>query len=58
MTAENINRYFPLADGFIVGSTFREGGQFLGKLERKRLDTFMAVFRRLRGKGTKAGRKP
>jgi membrane complex biogenesis BtpA family protein len=49
MTAENIKRYFPLADGFIVGSTFREGGQFLGILERKRLDAFMAVFRRLRG---------
>ncbi|MEY2428451.1 MAG: uncharacterized protein QOJ40_1336 [Verrucomicrobiota bacterium] len=49
MTAENIKRYFPLADGFIVGSTFRQDGQFLGILERKRLDAFMAVFRRLRG---------
>lgn len=48
MTPENIKRYFPLADGFIVGSTFREAGQFLGSLERKRLDAFMKVFRSLR----------
>ena len=50
MTPENIKTYYPLADGFIVGSTFREGGQFLGSLEPKRLETFMKVFRRLRGK--------
>ena len=45
MTAPNIKTYFPLADGFIVGSTFREGGQFLGTLEPKRLEAFMKVFR-------------
>src|SRR3954469_703399 len=33
LTPENIKTYFDLADGFIVGSTFREKGQFLGKLE-------------------------
>jgi len=47
ITAQNLKTYFPLADGFIVGSTFREGGRFLGMLERKRLDEFMKIFRSL-----------
>jgi membrane complex biogenesis BtpA family protein len=45
LTPDNIKGYLPLADGFIVGSTFREGGQFLGKLDHKRLDQFMRAFR-------------
>jgi uncharacterized protein len=48
MTARNIRSYFNLADGFIVGSTFREEGKFLGKLDRKRLNSFMKVFRGLK----------
>lgn len=48
LTPTNIARYYPLADGFIVGSTFRENGGFLGKLERRRLNEFMAAFRALR----------
>jgi membrane complex biogenesis BtpA family protein len=44
MTPENIGEYFPLADGFIVGSCFRKGGKFLEKLEPERLDTFMKAF--------------
>jgi predicted TIM-barrel enzyme len=48
MTTANIKTYFPLADGFIVGSTFRQSGQFLAPLEPKRLDAFMKVFRKLR----------
>ena len=48
MDPKNIKRYYPLADGFIVGSTFREGGRFLGRLEPKRLAAFMKVFRQLR----------
>jgi membrane complex biogenesis BtpA family protein len=52
MTAENIGRYFPLADGFIVGSTFRRNGQFLGELDPERLGRFMSVFRGLRAAGT------
>lgn len=47
MTPENIATYYGLANGFIVGSTFREEGKFLGALDPKRLDTFMKVFRRL-----------
>ena len=45
MTRENIGSYFPLADGFIVGSTFRKEGSFLETLDRRRLDSFMKVFR-------------
>jgi membrane complex biogenesis BtpA family protein len=45
MTAVNIKKYLPLADGFIVGSTFRADGNFLGPLERGRLVTFMKRFR-------------
>jgi uncharacterized protein len=48
MTPQNIRSYFKLADGFIVGSTFREQGRFLGQLDRKRLDSFMKVFRALK----------
>src|SRR5258708_1359643 len=48
LTPQNLKTYFPIADGFIVGSTFRKDGQFLGVLERKRLDGFMKVFRGLR----------
>jgi membrane complex biogenesis BtpA family protein len=48
MTPENIRTYYPLADGFIVGSTFREAGRFLGALEPERLGVFMQVFRQLR----------
>ncbi len=47
MTAENIGRYYAHADGFIVGSTFRESGAFLGRLERGRFEAFMSVFREL-----------
>jgi membrane complex biogenesis BtpA family protein len=50
LTPNNIRSYFGLADGFIVGSTFRENGQFLGALEPARLRRFMKVFRALRGR--------
>ena len=44
MTAENIQDYLPLADGFIVGSYFRKDGKFLEKLEPERLNKFMKIF--------------
>ena len=50
MTLQNIRTYFPLADGFIVGSTFREGGLFLGSLQPRRLAGFMKVFASLSGR--------
>jgi membrane complex biogenesis BtpA family protein len=51
MTPQNIKTYFPLADGFIVGSTFRQDGRFLGALDPSRLAAFMKVFNRLKGGG-------
>ena len=50
MTSANIRTYYPLGNGFIVGSTFRQGGRFLGALEPGRLAAFMQTFRRLRGR--------
>ena len=50
LTSDNLKAYFPLADGFIVGSTFREGGDFLSPLDPERLTRFMEVLRALRGK--------
>jgi len=47
MTAKNIRSYLPLADGFIIGSTFRTDGNFLGELDPKRLAAFMKVYRAL-----------
>ena len=44
MTAENIQEYLSLADGFIVGSYFRRGGKFLETLDPERLHQFMDVF--------------
>ena len=44
MTAENIQEYLPLADGFIVGSYFRKDGKFLETLEPERLNKFMKAF--------------
>ncbi len=48
MAPENIETYYPLVDGFIVGSTFRQDGKFLGKLDPQRLAAFMKCFRKLR----------
>jgi hypothetical protein len=44
MSAENIQEYLPLADGFIVGSYFRKDGKFLENLDPERLNTFMKAF--------------
>ena len=44
MTPKNIATYLPLADIFIVGSTLREGGEFLGKLDPARLEKFTKAF--------------
>jgi len=45
MTPENIRVYYPRVHGFIVGSTFREEGDFLAPLDPKRLAAFMSAFR-------------
>ena len=55
LTPENIARYLPWADAFIVGSTLRKNGEFLGRLDPDRLARFVSAFRgareRLDGRG-------
>ena len=48
ITADNLAGFLPAADGFIVGSTFREKGAFLGALAPDRLRRFMDTFRKQR----------
>lgn len=45
MTPENIASYLPHADGFIVGSCLRVGGEYLGRLDPARLKVFVEAFR-------------
>jgi membrane complex biogenesis BtpA family protein len=46
MTPENIEDFYPVADGFIVGSTLRGNGDFLGELDPERLKKFTEAFRK------------
>ncbi|MBN2069507.1 MAG: BtpA/SgcQ family protein [Opitutales bacterium] len=48
MTQENIQDYIALADGFIVGSTFRKNGEFLETLDPGRLNCFVDKFTSMR----------
>jgi uncharacterized protein len=48
MTPQNISRYMPWADGFIVGSILREDGKFLGRLDPQRLRAFVSAFHEAR----------
>lgn len=48
MDKDNIEQYLPHADGFIVGSTFRNQGEFLEEIEPTRLYEFMERFHQLR----------
>ena len=48
MTSQNISRYMPWADGFIVGSILREEGRFLGQLDPRRLKAFVSAFQEAR----------
>ena len=48
ITKDNLAEYMPLADYFIVGSTFRTDGKFLERLEPDRLHEFMETFNSLR----------
>lgn len=44
MTAENVDELVPMADAFIVGSTFRDHGEYLEKLNPDRLAHFVEAF--------------
>lgn len=49
MSVENVAALVPLADGFIVGSTFRKDGQYLEQLEPVRLARFVEAFHLVSG---------
>lgn len=50
ITPQNLARYFARADGMIVGSAFRQNGQFLGRVDVQRVEGFMREWRRCREK--------
>jgi membrane complex biogenesis BtpA family protein len=45
VTAGNLGAFFPVADGFIVGSAFKQGGVWSAGLDPARLDRFMETYR-------------
>ncbi len=49
VTAANLESFFPAADGFIVGSEFKQGGNWANTVDAKRVERFMAVHRKLKG---------
>lgn len=46
ITAENLPRYFALADGFIVGSAFKRDGRWDQPVDRQRVERFMTAHAR------------
>jgi membrane complex biogenesis BtpA family protein len=48
VTAANLEQFFMTADGFIVGSEFKCGGQWAKTVDPKRVEKFMASHRRLK----------
>ncbi len=48
ITACNLEQYWPLADGFIVGSHFKEDGHWANPISPKRLDDFVGIVKSLR----------
>jgi len=43
----NLKEFFPAADGFIVGSEFKEKGKWAGVVDAKRVKRFMAEYNRM-----------
>jgi uncharacterized protein len=46
--ADNIADFYPVADGFIVGSFFKQDGHWAGPVAPRRVEAFMKVVRGLR----------
>lgn len=44
VSAENIGDFYSLADGFIIGSSFRKDGRFSGEVDERRVEEFMKIF--------------
>lgn len=49
ITHKNLESYFRLADGFIVGSEFKEDGKWFNPLDEERVARFMSRHRKLAG---------
>ncbi len=47
--AGNISEFYPLADGFIIGSHFKAAGNWLNPVDPHRVTHFMQVIKSLRG---------
>ena len=48
LTAENIKKYFPVADAFIIGSYFKHGGDWKNKVDADRVLALMNKINNLR----------
>lgn len=57
ITAENVSEFYETADGFIVGSYFKEGGLWSNTVERARVERLTNAVRELRARGDEAGRR-
>jgi hypothetical protein len=49
VTAGNLERFFGLADGFIIGTHFKVDGHWANTVDPRRVGEFMAAAGRLRG---------
>ena len=49
VTTKNLAKFYPVADGFIVGSEFKAGGDWSRPVEPGRVEKFMAAHRKLGG---------
>lgn len=47
VTAKNLKSFYGEADGFIVGSEFKQGGHWLQAVDPKRVEHFMSAHRKL-----------
>ncbi len=50
VTAANLESFYAAADGFIVGSEFKQAGHWARAVDGKRVEKFMAAHRKLAGK--------
>jgi membrane complex biogenesis BtpA family protein len=48
VSSENIADYYAIADGFIVGSSFKTNGHWANSVEQPRVERFMEAVRKLR----------
>jgi predicted TIM-barrel enzyme len=48
VTAANLESFYAAADGFIIGSEFKKGGNWVNTVDAKRVERFMAAHRKLK----------